>query len=72
MASVKTELEEVSQSWESHEKGLREELEQSNKRLQDELANSQEQLLTLTQQADKLQKELDKVRKDHQHQCCLW
>ena len=63
MESMKAELVEVSQSWESREKGLRDELEQSNKRLEDQLADSQEQLLTLTQEASELRTELDKVRK---------
>ena len=80
MESMKAELVEVSQSWESREKGLRDELEQSNKRLEDQLADSQEQLLTLTQEASELRTELDKVRRRCKLQsfwwcvacCCLW
>ena len=65
--SLKTQLGEAGQSWEGQAKSLREELAQTSKRLEDQVAHTQEQLATLTHDKDKLQKELDKVRKHHWH-----
>ncbi|XP_070181479.1 centromere protein F-like [Littorina saxatilis] len=59
---TKKELEEVTKNWESRQKGLREDLETTNKRLEEQLAENQGKLDIVSEKSAKLQKELDTVR----------
>ncbi|XP_070180351.1 uncharacterized protein [Littorina saxatilis] len=59
---TKKELEEVTKNWESRQKGLREDLETTNKRLEEQLAENQGKLDIVSEESAKLQKELDTVR----------
>lgn len=52
----------MTKNWESRQKGLREDLETTNKRLEEQLAENQGKLDIVSEESAKLQKELDTVR----------
>jgi septal ring factor EnvC (AmiA/AmiB activator) len=61
MDQLKQEIAELSKSSATQQKSLREELEQGKAKLADQLADAKEKLAVVTDNSDKLQKELDKV-----------